>query len=141
MSELSVSAEKKSKMFIYVSSDEEGDITNYLKMAKTKAEGKAVDKQPKTNNSFSEYPFNFVEKNYKRKSLEGEFQKKIQPAVTGAERTVTIESGNIVHRKHISGPIVFQTDKKKEWAPQVGTKSHRIPGLSPRYRQEIHSVE
>ena len=44
---LSASAEKKPKMPIYVSRDEEGDVTNYLVMAKTKAEDKVVDKQPK----------------------------------------------------------------------------------------------
>ena len=78
--ELSASAEKKPKIPIYVSRDEEGDVTNYLVMAKTKAEEKAVDKQPKKKNSVSKYPFIFVEKNYKRKSLEGRFQKKIQTA-------------------------------------------------------------
>ena len=42
--ELSVSAEKKPKIPIYVSRNEEGDMTNYLEMAKTKTEEKAVDK-------------------------------------------------------------------------------------------------
>ena len=56
--ELSVSAERKPKIPIYVSKD----VTNYLVMAKTKAEEKAVDKQPKKKNSVSEYPFKFVEK-------------------------------------------------------------------------------
>ena len=45
--ELSVSAEKKPKFPIYESRDEEGDVTIYLVMAKTKAEENAVDKQPK----------------------------------------------------------------------------------------------
>ena len=58
--ELSVSAERKPKIPIYVSRDEEGDVTNYLVMAKTKAEEKAVDKQPKKKHSVSEYPFKFV---------------------------------------------------------------------------------
>ena len=39
-SELCVSAEKKPKLPIYVSRDEEGDVTNTLVMAKTKAEEK-----------------------------------------------------------------------------------------------------
>ena len=43
------SAERKPKFPIYVSRDEEGDVTNYLVMIKTKAEEKAVDKQPKKN--------------------------------------------------------------------------------------------
>ena len=49
--ELSVSAERKPKIPIYVSRDEEGDVTNYLVMAKTKAEEKAVDKQPRKKHS------------------------------------------------------------------------------------------
>ena len=105
--ELSVSAERKPKFPIYVSRDEEGDVTNYLVMAKTKAEEKAVDEQPKKKKSVSEYPFKLVEKNNNRKSLEGKFQKKIQTVVNGTEHTVTTESGKVIHRKHISGPIVF----------------------------------
>ena len=105
--ELSVSAERKPKVPIYVSRDEEGDVTNYLVMAKTKAEENAVYKQPKKKNSVSENPFKFVEKNYNRKSLERKFQKKVQTAVNGTEHTVTTDSGKIIHRKHISGPIVF----------------------------------
>ena len=137
--ELSVSAEKKPKVPIYVSRNEEGDVTNYLVMAKTKTEEKAVDK-PKKKNSVSEYPFNFVEKNHNRKSLEGRFQKKIQTAVSGTELTVTTESGKLIHRKHISGPIVFQTEKKKERAPQVGDKitpknRHCLRGVDGKYIQ------
>ena len=59
--ELSVSAERKPKIPIYVSREEEGDVTNYLVMAKSKADEKAVDKQPKKKNLVSEYPFIFVE--------------------------------------------------------------------------------
>ena len=138
--ELSVSAERKPKIPMYVSRDEEGDVTNYLVMAKTKAEEKAVDKQPKKKHSVSEYPFKFVEKNYNRKSLEGKFQKKIQTAVRGTEHTVTTESGRIIHRKHITGLIVFQTEKKKERAPQIGDKitpknRHCLRGVDGKYIQ------
>ena len=138
--ELSVSAERKPKIPIYVSRDEEGDATNYLVMAKTKAEEKAVDKQPKKKHSVSEYPFKFVETNYNRKSLEGKFQTKIQTAVSGTEHTVTTESGRIIHRKHNSGPIVFQTEKKRERAPQIGDKitpknRHCLRGVDGKYMQ------
>ena len=138
--ELSVSAEIKPKIPIYVSRDEEGVVTNYLVMAKTKAEEKAVDEQPKKKTSASEYPFKFVEKNYNRKSLEGTFQKKIQTAVNGTEHTVTTESGKTIHRKHISGPIVFQTEKKKERALQIGDKitpknRHCLRGVDGKYIQ------
>ena len=91
--ELSVSAEKKPKIPIYVSRNGEGDVFNYLVMAKTKTEEKAVNK-PKKKISDSEYPFKFVEKKHNRKSLEGRFQKKIQTAVSGTDHTVTTESGN-----------------------------------------------
>ena len=133
--ELSVSAERKPKIPSYVSRDEEGDVTKYLVMAKTKAEETAVDKQPKKKHSVSEYPSKFVEKNYNRKSLEGKFQKKIQTAVSGTEHTETTESGRITHRKHISGPIVFQTEKKKERAPQIGDK------ITPKNRHGLRGVD
>ena len=110
--ELSVSAEKKPKIPIYVSRNEEGDVTNYPVMAKSKTEENAVDK-PKKKNSVSEYPFKFVEKNHNRKSLEGRFQKKIQTAVIGNDHIVTTENGKLIHRKYIPGPIVFQTEKKE----------------------------
>ena len=137
--ELSVSAEKKPKIPIYVSRNVEGDVTNYLVMANTETEEKAVDK-PKKKKSVSEYPFNFVEKNHNRKSLEGRFQKKIQTAVSGTEHTVTTESGKLIHRKQISGPIVFQTEKKKERAPQIGDKitpknRHCLRGVDGKYIQ------
>ena len=79
-----------------------------------------MDKPKK--NKVSEYPFKFVEKNHNKKSFDGRFQKKIQTAVSGTDHTVTIESGKLIHRKHILGPIVFQTEKKKERAPQIRDK-------------------
>ena len=60
--DLSFSAEKKPKIPIYVPRNEDGDVTNYLEMAKTKTEEKAVNKSKK--NSVSEYPFKIVEKNH-----------------------------------------------------------------------------
>ena len=88
-------------------------------MAKTKAEEKAVDKQPKKKNSVSDFLFKFVEKNYHRKSLDGKFPTKIQTAISGTEHTITTDCGKVIH---ISGPLVFQTEKKKERAPQIGDK-------------------
>ena len=144
--ELSVSVDKKPKIPIYVSKNEEGDVTNYLVMAKTKTEEKAVDK-PKKKKSVSEYPFKFGEKNDNRKSLEGRFQKKIQTAVSGTEHTVTTESGKLIHRKQSSGPNVFQTEKKKERAPQIVDKitpknRHCLRGVDGKYIQwnEIYEI-
>ena len=115
-------------------------MTNYLVMAKTKAEEKAVDKQPKKKNSVSEFAFKIVEKNYNRKSLEGKFQTKIQTAISGIGQTITTDCGKVIHRKHISGPLVFQTEKKKERAPQIGEKitpknRHCLRGVNGKYIQ------
>ena len=126
--ELSVSAEKKPKIPIYVSRNEEGDVRNYLVMAKAKAEEKTGGQTTEKKYSVSEYPFKFVGKNYNRKLSEGKFQKKIQTAVSRTEQSVTTESGKVIHRKHFSGPIVFQTEKKKEQAPEIGEK------ITPKYR-------
>ena len=71
-------------------------------MAKTKAEEKAVDEQPKKKNSVSEYPFKFVEKNLKRKSLNGKFQK-IQITASETGHTVTTGSGKFFSPEKISG--------------------------------------
>ena len=121
------------------------ELTNLVKDGKSflsdwtelsvKAEEKAVDKHLKKKNSVSEYPFKFVEKNYNRKSLEGKFQTKIQTAVSGTEHTISTESGKVIHRKHISGPLVFQTEKKKERAPQIGDK------ITPKNRHCLRSVD
>ena len=47
-----------------MSRNEKGDVTNYLVMAKNKAEENAVDKQPKEKILVSEHPFKILEKNY-----------------------------------------------------------------------------
>ena len=133
--ELPVSAEEKPKISTYVSRDEEGDVTNYLVKAKTKAKEKAVNKLPKKKNWVSKFPSKLVEKHYNRKSLEGKFQKKIQTAVSGTELTVTTESGKVIHRKHISEPILFQTEKKEERAPQIGDK------ITPKNRHCLRGVD
>ena len=129
-------------MPIYVSRDEEEDVTIYLVMTKTKAEEKAVDKQPKKKISVSRYPFKFVEKNYNRKPLERKFQNKIQTAVSGTEHTVTTESGKLVRRKHNLGTIVFHTEKKKRAGTANRKQNHTEElTLPPRGRREIYSVE
>ena len=100
-----------------------------------------MNKLPKKKNSVSKYPpFKLVEKHYNRKSPEGKFQKKIQTAVSGTELTVTTESGKVIHRKHISEPILFHTEKKKERAPQIGDKitpknRHCLRGVDGKYIQ------
>ena len=64
-------------------------------MARTKAEGKQATecpKSPKEKHSVS-YPFQFVEKNHNKKSLERKFENKIQTAISGTESTVKTDTG------------------------------------------------
>ena len=86
-SEKTVSAPDRPKIPIFVGRDAEGEITNHIIMAKTKNEEKQMgeyQKSPKMKNSVR-YPFSFVEKNYKKKSLEARFQNKIQTVISGTE--------------------------------------------------------
>ena len=93
-SEISISAPNKPKIPIFVDRDADGEITNHIIMAKTKAEEKLANEGPKSpkKKSSVRYPFQFVEKNHK-KSLEGRFQKKIQTAIDGTENTVKTDTG------------------------------------------------
>ena len=112
-SELSVLAPTRPKIPIYVGRDADGEITSHIVMARTKGEEKQTaegTKSPKKKNSVS-YPFQFVEKNHNKKSLEGKFQNKIQTAISGTENTVKTDTGKIIRRKFISDPL-FQTEKK-----------------------------
>ena len=112
-SEISVSAPNKPKIPIYVGSDADGEITNHMVMARTKTEERQANegpKLPKKKTSVS-YPFTFVEKNHNKKSLERKFQNKIQTAIDGTENTVKTNTGKVIHRNFISGPL-FQTEKK-----------------------------
>ena len=108
-SELTVSANNRPKIPIYVTRKGEGEVSNHLIMARTKTEEKAMtEKLPKKKNSVGKYPFQFFEKNHNKKSLEGRFQRKLQTAVSGTEHTVTTDTGKVIHRKFISEPIIFQ---------------------------------
>ena len=114
-SEISISAPNKPKIPIYVGRDADGEITNHMVMARTKAEEKQANegpKSPKKKNSVS-YPLSFVEKKHNKKSIEGKFQNKIQTAIDGTENTVKTNTGKLIHRKFISGPL-FQIEKKSQ---------------------------
>ena len=110
-------------------------------MAKTKAEEKQLtenQKSPKKKSSVR-YPFKFVEKNYNKKSLEGRFQNKIQTAVSGTESTIKTDTGKIINRKFISGPL-FQTERKARKEPAINTSGeinpknrHCLRGLNGKY--------
>ena len=61
--------------------DADGEITNHMVMAKTKAEEKQLtenQKSPKKKNSVR-YPFKFVEKNCNKKSWKGDSKIKYKP--------------------------------------------------------------
>ena len=62
-SELTVSANNRPKIPIYVTRNGEGEVSNHLIMARTKTEEKAMtEKSPKKKNSVGKYPFQFFEK-------------------------------------------------------------------------------
>ena len=126
-------------MPVYLSRNEEGDVTNHLIMAKTRVEEKAGNtqkspkKKPNNSASIQEYPFKFYEKNTNKRSLEGKFKPKLKTAVTGTEHTVTTEDNKIIHRKLISQPINFQEDSprakvaKREASTSAESKTLPVP--------------
>ena len=138
-SELTVSANNRPKIPIYVTRNGEGEVSNHLIMARTKTEEKAMtEKSPKKKNSVGKYPFQFIEKNHNRKSLEGRFQRKLQTAVSGTEHTVTTDTEKVIHRKFFSEPIIFQRDKRT--APKIGDtitpkNRHCLRGVDGKYIQ------
>ena len=76
-SEMPISAPTRPKIPIYVGRDADGEITNHMVMAKTKAEEKQLtenQKPPKKKNSVR-YPFKFVEKNLQQKIIRREIPK------------------------------------------------------------------
>ena len=110
---MTFSAPDRPKIPIYVGRDAEGEITNHIVVTKTKTEEKQSGgnaKSPKKNNSVR-YPCSFVEKNHNKKCLEVRFQNKIQTAISETENTVKTDTGKVINRKFISGPL-FQTEKK-----------------------------
>ena len=124
-SELSILEPNKLKIPIKVGRDTEGEITNHMVMARTKIKERQLASETKSPKKKIpvRYPFNFVEKRHIRKSLEGRFQSKIQTALSGTENTVKTDTGNVIHRKLISGPL-FQNNKRhrKETLPAVSAK-------------------
>ena len=144
-SELPSLANERPKIPIYRNGD--GEVSNHIVMARTeenafrkkKTEEKTLtEKSPKKKNSVGINPFQFFEKNHNKKSLEGRFQKKLQTAISGTEQTVTTDTGKVIHRKFISGPIVFQKERKA--APKIGDNitpknRHCLRGVDGKYIQ------
>ena len=138
-SELPVLANERQKIPVYITRNGDGEVSNHIVMAWTKTEEKALtEKFPKKKNSVGIYPFQFFEKNHNKKSLEGRFQEKLQTAVSGTEHTVTTDTGKVIHRKFISGPIVFQKERKT--TPKIGDNitpknRHCLTGVDGKYIQ------
>ena len=140
-SEMTILAPDKPQIPIYVGRDAEGEITNHIVMANTNTEGKQSGenaKSPKKKNSVR-YPFSFVEKNHNKNFLERRFQNKIQTAISGTENTVKTDTGKVINRKFISGPL-FQTEKKtrrestKNANGEINRKNrHCLRGLDGKY--------
>ena len=64
-SEMSISANSRPKIPIYVTRNRDGEVLNHIVMARTKAEEKAqAEKSPKKKNSVGNYPFKFFEKKH-----------------------------------------------------------------------------
>ena len=80
-SELSVSSPNRPNISIYVGRDADGEITNHMVMAWTKAEERQLASESKSLKKRNpvRYPFKFLEKRHNRKSLEGRFQSKYKP--------------------------------------------------------------
>ena len=137
-SQLSISAPNRPKRPIYVGRVANGVITQHIVMTRTKTEERqlaAETKSPKKRNSIR-CPFKFLEKRHNRKCLEGRFQSKIQTAISGTENTIKTDTGRIIHRKFISGPL-FQSEKRhrRESAPTVSA------GITPRNRHCLRALD
>ena len=74
-SKLTVSANNRPMVPIYITRNGEGEVSNHLIMARTKTEEKAMtEKSPKKKNSVGKYPFQFFEKTTIRNHLNVDFK-------------------------------------------------------------------
>ena len=80
-----------------------------------------------------------MKKIHNKKSLEGRFQNKIQTAISGTENTVKTDTGKVINRKFISGPL-FQTEKKTRRESTINANGeinpknrHCLRGLDGKY--------
>ena len=145
-SELSILAPNKPEIPIYVGRDAEGEITNHMVMARPKTEETQWASEAKSPKKIPvRYPFNFVEKRHPRKRLEGRFQSKIQTAMSGTEITVKTDTGQILNRKLVSGPL-FQSEKRhrRETVPTISAEisaknCHCLRGLDGKYESGMKS--
>ena len=58
--------------------------------------------------------------------MKGKFQKKIQTAISGTESTIKTDTGEIINRKFISGPL-FQTERENRKEPAMNTTGEINP--------------
>ena len=125
---MAISAPNRPKIHIYVGLDAEGEITNYIILARTKTKEKHLSESSKSSkkNNLFRYPIYFVEKNYNKKSLEGKFQNKIRTAVSGTESNVKTDTEKILKRSFISS-LFFQTERRAKNEPAIKTSGEINP--------------
>ena len=91
----------------------EKKVDNNFKRGMTFTQKKSTATTPSNtvrNKNNHNYPYSFLEKNYKQKSLGSRFSEKIQTAISGTNHTVTTDKNKVIHRKLISNPLPFQVN-------------------------------
>ena len=138
---MTISAPDRPKVPIYVGRDAEGEITNYIVMAKTKTEEKQSGENTKSPKKISSVRYrilnsHLLKKNHNKKSLEERFQNKTQTAISGTENTVKTDTGKIINRKFISGPL-FQAEKKTRREPTINANRE----INPKNRHCLRGLD
>ena len=123
-----------------MSQDNEGDVTNYLVMVRTRTEKNAAN-DAKSARKTTHIHIQFYELNHHEKSLENSFQNKHQTAVKGTKNIITADTEKVIHRKLISGPFSFQTDKEKTKRTDQQGKKQQKPKPSLGVRWKVYSME
>ena len=135
-SELSILAPTKPKIPMTVGRDAEGEMTNHNVLARTKTEERQLASETKSPKKKIpvRYPSTLLKRD--RKSLEGRFQSEIQTAISGTQNTVKTDTGKVIHRKLISGPL-FQSDKRHRSIgnSSISGNNPKEPSLSERTRR------
>ena len=132
-------SENPGRLPVYLTRDGNGNVTDYLVMAK-KREEKQPSASPENiqrrktirlpvNNKTNKFPYYFVEKNHQKKSLESPYRPKLQKAISETKHTVLTEKNRRVHKNQITGPVYTQPGETTEMTFQ---KSRRHMSESPR---------
>ena len=119
---------------IYITRNEEGEVSNHIVMTRTENEEKAPDEKSPKKKSVGNYPFQFFEKNHNKELLGGRLQNQVQTAINVTEQTVTTDTGKVIHRKFISGPTTFRKKSGTENRRYNNPKNrHCLRGVDGKY--------